>query len=265
MLTLRTTSLPFLLTLFTISCMNSPATQGQNQDPELTEVWEPQPEQVEPMDIFKDPPADATVLFDGTSFDHWESANGSDVEWILEDGAMTVKAGTGAIRTRDSFGDVHLYIEWRAPEVIEGEGQGRGNSGIFLQDRYELQVLDNWNNPTYANGMAGSIYKQHIPLANPAKRPGEWQTYEIFFKAPIFNDQQELEEPARMTVLLNGILVQNNVEIFGTTVFRGRPSYEYHQKDKIQLQDHSNPVSFRNIWIRELNEEIIQADGISPQ
>src|SRR5690625_5290038 len=119
MLTLRTTSLPFLLTLFTISCMNSPATQGQNQDPELTEVWEPQPEQGEPMDIFKDPPADATVLFDGTSFEHWESANGTDVERILEDGAMTVKAGTGAIRTRDSLKDVHLYTECNTQEVNE--------------------------------------------------------------------------------------------------------------------------------------------------
>ncbi|MDI6401348.1 DUF1080 domain-containing protein [Balneolaceae bacterium ANBcel3] len=231
-------------------------------DPELTEIWDPQPPVVSPVPVSGEPPEDAIILFDGTSLDAWESVDGSAPEWTLENGYMTVQPGTGDIKTRQNFSDVQLHIEWRAPEVIVGEGQGRGNSGVFLQERYEVQVLDNWENPTYSNGMAGSIYKQHIPLANPAKRPGEWQTYQIFFKSPVFDNEGNIETPARFTVLLNGVLIQNNVEVFGNTRYIGAPSYEVHGPAGIRLQDHGDYVSFRNIWIRELDEEIRFKDGI---
>jgi hypothetical protein len=235
---------------------------GEIRDPEITEIWEPQPPVVQPVEVNGEPPEDAIILFDGTSLDNWERRDGSDVLWTLGDGYMTVTPRTGDITSKQKFKDIQLHIEWRAPEVINGEGQGRGNSGIFLQERYEVQVLDNWENLTYSNGMTGSIYKQHIPLANPAKRPGEWQTYQIFFKSPVFNGDGELEKPARITVLLNGILVQNNVEIYGNTVYIGEPSYSAHGEAGIRLQDHGDYVSFRNIWVRELNEEIRFRDGI---
>lgn len=252
--------LPIFLLLLasTAYCQNN----EEMTDPELTEIWEPQPPVVEPGQVSIEPPEDAIILFDGSSLENWESVNGSEVEWVLEDGVMTVEPGSGDIISRQHFKDIQLHIEWRAPEEIDGEGQGRGNSGVFLQNRYEIQVLDNWENPTYSNGMAGSVYKQHIPLANPAKRPGEWQSYDIFFKSPVFDDNGEVETPARVTVLLNGVLVQNNVEIFGNTVYRGAPSYESHEADGIRLQDHSDLVSFRNIWVRELDEEIRFKDGI---
>lgn len=243
----------------TANCQN---TNDEITDPEETEIWEPKPPIVEPGQVTIEPPGDAIILFNGSSLENWESVNGSSAEWVLEDGYMTVQPGSGDIKTRQDFKDIQLHIEWRAPEEIDGEGQGRGNSGIFLQERYELQVLDNWDNPTYSNGMAGSIYKQHIPLANPAKRPGEWQSYDIFFQSPVFDDDGEVENPARITVLLNGVLVQNNVEIFGDTEYIGPPSYESHDAAGIRLQDHSNLVSFRNIWVRELDEEIRFTDGI---
>lgn len=232
------------------------------QSPAETEVWEPEPAVVEPGSISISPPSDALILFDGSSLDKWQSMDGSDAEWTLEAGIMTVQAGSGDIKTRQSFKDFQLHLEWRAPSVVRGEGQGRGNSGVFLQERYEVQVLDNWENRTYSNGMAGSIYKQYIPLANPAKRPGEWQSYDIFFKAPRFDSAGNTESPARVTVILNGVLIQNNVELFGPTQYIGAPEYEAHGPAGIQLQDHGNPVSFRNIWIRELDEEIISSDGI---
>ena len=252
--------LPVILLLMAtvVNCQNT----NEITDPELTEIWEPQPPVVEPVDVHGEPPEDAVILFDGTSLDNWVGADGSEPQWIVEDGHMTVNPGTGGITTRQEFSDIQLHIEWRAPEVIDGEGQGRGNSGIFLQERYEVQVLDNWENPTYSNGMNGSIYKQHIPLANPAKRPGEWQTYQIFFKSPVFDENGDVEEPAYITVMLNGVLIQNNVEIFGNTEYIGPPSYEEHGPAGIHLQDHSDRVSFRNIWIRELDEEIRFKDGI---
>ena len=247
-----------LVTAVVANCQQS----GDDRNPELTEIWEPQPPVVQPVEVNGEPPEDAIILFDGTSLDNWERRDGSEPIWTLGDGYMTVTPRTGDITSKQKFKDIQLHIEWRAPDVIDGEGQGRGNSGIFLQERYEVQVLDNWENPTYSNGMAGSIYKQHIPLANPAKRPGEWQTYQIFFKSPVFSDNGELEKPARITVLLNGILVQNNVEIFGNTVYIGEPAYSAHGEAGIRLQDHSDYVSFRNIWVRELNEEIRFRDGI---
>ena len=166
---------------------------------------------------------------------------------------MTVEPGTGSISTKDSFGDMQFHVEWRTPTEIVGESQGRGNSGVFLMERYEVQVLDSYENRSYSNGQAASIYKQHIPLANASRAPGEWQTYDIVFMAPRFGSDGNLERPATMTVLHNGVLVQNHVEIAGPTVFRGSPRYEAHApKAPLQLQDHRNFVSYRNIWVRKL-------------
>ena len=223
------------------------------QKPEETEVWEPEPEVVTPGATAHHPPSDAIVLFDGKDLSKWVGEEGKEPEWIVEDGAMTVVKGTGAIRTKQGFGSVQLHIEWRAPSVVEGEGQGRGNSGIFLQDRYEVQVLDSYNNRTYSNGQAGSIYKQHIPLANANRPPGEWQTYDIIYTAPIFDASGKLARHAYVTVIHNGVLVQDHVALRGPTQYIGQPEYEAHEdKLPLQLQDHSNPVSYRNIWIREL-------------
>ena len=166
---------------------------------------------------------------------------------------MTVTPGSGEITTKESFGDCQLHIEWRAPSVVKGEGQGRGNSGIFLMSQYELQILDNYNNKTYSNGQAASIYKQLIPLANACRPPGEWQTYDVIFTAPTFNEHGILKTPARITVLHNGVLVQNNATIWGGTQYIGIASYDAHaDKLPIILQDHGDLVSFRNIWIRNL-------------
>ncbi len=220
--------------------------------PALTEVWEPEPAKVDPGND-NQPPSDAIVLFDGTNFEHWDSANeGEEVAWQIDNRAMTVSPKTGAIQTKESFGDIQLHIEWRSPEVINGKGQGRGNSGIFLQKRYEIQVLDSYENRTYSNGQAGSIYKQSMPLVNATKKPGEWQTYDIIYTAPVFDENDQLKYPARVTILHNGVLIQNNVMIMGATKYIGLPQYKAHGKAPILLQDHGDPVSFRNIWVRPL-------------
>lgn len=223
------------------------------QKPEETEVWEPEPEVVTPGATAHHPPSDAIVLFDGKDLSKWVGEEGKEPEWKVEDGAMTVVKGTGDIRTKQGFGSVQLHIEWRAPSVVEGEGQGRGNSGIFFQDRYEVQVLDSYNNRTYSNGQVASIYKQHIPLANASRPPGEWQTYDIIYTAPIFDASGKLARHAYVTVIHNGVLVQDHVALRGPTQYIGQPEYEAHEDQlPLQLQDHSNPVSYRNIWIREL-------------
>lgn len=224
-------------------------------EPEDTEVWQPEPAIVVPADSgFA--PSDAIVLFDGGDLDHWRHVDGGTVEWTSEDGVMTVVAGSGDIETVQGFGDVQLHIEWRTPQIVSGEGQGRGNSGIYLQSRYEVQVLDSYQNRTYSNGQAASIYKQHIPLVNASRPPGEWQSYDIVFLAPRFAAAGSLERPAFITVFHNGVLVQNHVEIHGETLYRGRPAYTPHRaRQPLRLQDHSNPVSFRNIWIRELDSD----------
>lgn len=226
---------------------------GQS-DPKATEVWEPVPKIITPV-IGNKPPSDALVLFDGKDLSQWQTEkDGSPAKWKLEkDGAMTVQKGTGNIQTRQGFSSCQLHVEWRTPSQMEGEGQGRGNSGIFLMGLYELQILDSYNNATYSNGQAGSIYKQHIPLVNASLKPGEWQEYDIIFTAPTFKADGTLASPARFTVLHNGVLIQNNVEVKGSTVYIGQPSYKAHSdKEPIVLQDHGNPTSFRNIWIREL-------------
>lgn len=229
------------------------ATAQDEPKPEDTEVWEPEPEVVTPGKQ-EGPPSDALVLFDGTGFDQWESEEGGEAKWELEDGVMTVKAGTGNIQTRQEFTDFQLHIEWRTPAKVKGEGQGRGNSGIFMQGRYELQVLDSYENRTYSNGQAASIYKDGIPLVNACLPPGEWQTYDVIYTAPRFNDDGSVKSKARITVLHNGVLVQNNFEIAGLTLYIGEHHYEDggHGPGPIKLQDHGNPVSYRNIWIREL-------------
>lgn len=220
--------------------------------PELTEIWEPEPQKIDPGNS-SIPPSDAIVLFDGTGFNEWESVNGGNVQWALENGIMTVNPKTGSIRTKQSFGDVQLHVEWRSPAQVQGEGQGRGNSGIFLQSLYEVQVLDSYNNRTYSNGQAGSIYKQHMPLVNASREPGEWQVYDIIYSAPVFSEDGSVKYPAKITVLHNGVLIQNNVNIKGETKYIGLPKYTKHGKGPIILQDHSDKVSFRNIWVRELD------------
>jgi hypothetical protein len=220
-------------------------------DPKLTEVWEPVPPKVAPGED-NAPPSDAIVLFDGKDLNEWTNAQGGNAEWIVEDGAMTVKPRTGAIKTKQKFSDFQLHIEWRTPTEIVGEGQGRGNSGIFMMERYELQVLDSYESKTYPNGQAASMYKQSMPLVNATKAPGEWQTYDVIFMAPEFTEKGHLKTPARITVLHNGVLVQNSFELRGPTEYNRIPMYEAHGPGSIVLQDHGNPVSFRNIWIREL-------------
>lgn len=217
----------------------------------VTEIWEPVPETVDaPADA---PPSDAVVLFDGTSLDAWESVEGGAAPWDVEEGVMTVARGSGAIRTKESFCDAQLHIEWRSPAEIEGfDGQDRGNSGVFFQELYEVQVLDSSDNPTYANGQAASVYKQHMPLVNASRGPGEWQEYDIIFDAPEFSDEGDLEKPAYITVFHNGVVVQNHVELQGGTVWIGYPQYQAHGCAPIQLQDHDSSVSYRNIWIRPM-------------
>lgn len=241
---LRIYLIPFLITL---CCFTSYA-----QNPEDTEVWEPEPEIVAPGYSYASPPADAIVLFSENNLDHWIGKNNGEAPWIIEGNHFTVKPGTGAIQTRKKFNDFQLHIEWRSPLVVKGDGQGRGNSGIFLQGRYEVQVLDSYNNRTYSNGQAASIYKQAIPLVNVTQPTGKWNSYDIIYTAPRFNTNGELTSPAYVTVLHNGVVVQNHTEIKGSTKFIGAPSYKAHGAGPIMLQDHSNPVSFRNIWIREL-------------
>jgi len=231
--------------------------QGTDYKPEDTEVWQPVPPVVTPGKTNTLAPSDAIVLFDGTNMDEWVVPEGTF--WDVDEGVVTVRASAEklevptAIRTKKSFGDMQLHIEWRAPEKVEGEGQRRGNSGIFLQSRYELQIQDNYQNATYVNGQAGSIYKQIPPLVNACRKPGEWQTYDVFYTAPTFDSIGLLLSPAYVTVIHNGILVQNHAEIKGSIRFVGLPHYEPHGKLPLGLQDHGNPVSFRNIWVRDLS------------
>ena len=221
------------------------------KEPKATEVWSPESRVVTPAKN-NAPPSDAIVLFDGKNLGEWTSMNNAKAEWKVADDCMTVVKGKGNIKTKKEFGDIQLHIEWRTPAVVEGKGQGRGNSGVFLQERYEVQVLDNYKNKTYSNGQAGSVYKQHIPLVNACKGPGEWQTYDIIYTAPKFNKDGIKVSSAFLTVIHNGVLVQNHVEVKGTTVNVGQPKNIAHGKASIILQDHSNPVSYRNIWVREL-------------
>ncbi len=195
------------------------------------------------------PPCDAVVLFDGTDLSHWNGAE----KWTVKDGAIT--AGPGALSSKDVFGDCQVHIEWATAEEITGDGQGRCNSGVFLMGTYEIQVLDSYDNETYFDGQCGAIYKQHPPLVNACRKPGEWQTYDIIWKAPRFDDQGQLTSPAVVTVLHNGVLIQNHFELLGDTPYHRAPAYKAHpDKGPIGLQYHGNPVRFRNIWVREVKE-----------
>lgn len=199
------------------------------------------------------PPSDAVVLFDGSGLDAWETPDGESAPWAVRDGTFEVVPGTGAIRTREGFGDVQLHIEWSAPDPAEGEDQDRGNSGVFLMDQYEVQILDSYENDTYADGQAAAVYGQYPPLVNAMRPPGEWNTYDIVFHRPRFDGDGELLEPAYVTVIHNGVLVQDHEALTGPTGHYSRPDYQTHaDRLPISLQDHDHPVRFRNVWLREL-------------
>lgn len=226
------------------------------------EQWEPAVPVVAPVATSGAAPAGALVLFAGSDLSEWVSSRDKGpADWNLADGVLTVNKASGNIETRRRFRNYQLHIEWRVPANITGAGQARGNSGVFLAATgtgdagYEVQILDSWRNPTYVNGQAGAIYKQHPPVANPARPPGEWQNYDITWIAPVFGNDGALKSPARVTLLFNGVLVQNDVALLGETRFIGKPGYKAHGPAPIMLQAHadpSEPVSFRNIWLREL-------------
>lgn len=228
-----------------------------------TEFYSPVPPVVTPGASYGEPPSDAIILFDGKNLDQWVDSKDTTAKakWILSDNVITVNKSAGDIQTKRRFTDYQLHIEYRIPSNITGSGQARGNSGIFLAalpgdpGGYELQVLDNYNNKTYVNGQVGSLYKQAVPLANACRKPGEWQTYDVIWTAPRFNDHGILQSLARATVFHNGVLVQNNTMLVGETPYIGQPSYRVHGPAPIRLQMHgdkSEPISYRNIWVREL-------------
>lgn len=240
-----------LLLIVTVGCYAQNQTR-ESLDPKVTEVWEPRVTKITPGANAGEAPSDAIILFGGKDLNEWTSLSGEPSRWEVKDGAFTVTPSTGDIKTKRTFGDFQLHIEWRAPSVIKGEGQGRGNSGIFLQERYELQVLDSYESQTYSNGQAGSIYKQSIPLANANRKPGEWQVYDIVYTAPRFSENGRVLIPAYITAFLNGVIVQNHTQILGPTEYKGLPVYVSHGKASLKLQDHGDLVSYRNIWVREL-------------
>jgi hypothetical protein len=258
--------------LFLFAQMAHSQNQNVDWDPVLTEDWTPVDDSVSTTGYFGEPPSDAIILFDGTDLSQWEAAPGyfasmsgvpdyirevqkhtGPAPWTVEDVVMTVVPGSGNIKTKQGFTDFQLHIEWKTPSEIDGDGQGRGNSGVFLQGLYEIQVLDSWQNPTYPNGQAGSIYKQTAPMVNASRPPGEWQSYDIYYYAPRFDDDGKLVRPAYVTVIHNGVLIHHNQKIEGPTCYIGLSHYEPHPKKMpVGLQDHGDYVSFRNIWIREL-------------
>ena len=220
------------------------------------EIWTTVPE-VTPGAFTNDAPSDAIVLYNGKDFAAFHGRDGKKIGWKIDpDGALTDVKGAGDLITNQSFGDCQLHVEFRTPATVKGEGQSRGNSGVYLMGLYEIQVLDSYRNPTYSNGQAAAVYKQHIPLVNASRMPGQWQAYDIIFKAPVFKEDGSLEKPATVTVLHNGVLVQNNVTIVGPTDWVIKPVYKKHDsKLPLFFQDHGddgNPISYRNIWIRPL-------------
>ena len=243
--------LVLLAGLLTVGAQAANAPAG---DPKATEVWSPVPVKVTPAATAGAPPSDAIVLFDGKHLNAWKSEkDGGPAKWRVERGELVVAPGTGDIQTRASFGDVQLHVEWYAPRLpADKVDQDRANSGVFLQDVYEVQVLDTFENKTYVNGQAGAIYKQYPPLVNANLPAGQWQTYDIIFTAPRFASDGSVKSPARMTVLQNGVLIQNNVSLKGATAYIGAPIYKAHGDMPIRLQDHSHEVRFRNIWLRKL-------------
>lgn len=249
------------LSLIAMVCVSVNAQEKKYPEPEamrpgMTEFWTPQPKVVTPGNAkTSSAPSDAIVLFDGKDLSKWENSKGEAAGWRVHDGIITVDKKSGDIRTKQKFNNFQLHIEWCVPQNITGESQARGNSGVFLQGMYEVQVLDNYKNESYANGSAGSIYKQSAPLVNAMRKPGEWNVYDIIYTAPIFKEDGTYLYRPRVTILHNGILVQNNTEILGTTEYIGIPRVVKHGDGPIILQSHgdpSDPISFRNIWIRPL-------------
>ena len=244
-----------------IGLMVSSAALAQDK-PEDTEVWAPTPAKVTPATTVGEAPSDAIMLFDGDDLDQWVSAlDKSPAGWTVAGGVVTVNKARGNIETKRVFQDYQLHLEWRIPADITGTGQARGNSGVFLASTgprdqgYEVQILDSYENATYVNGQAASVYKQHPPLANASRKPGEWQSYDIVWRAPRFGANGALASPATVTVIHNGVLVQDNAVVAGVTVYIGKPAYKAHGAAPIKLQAHgdpSAPISFRNIWVREL-------------
>ena len=257
------TSRPVLAVLALLAASQLPAQQTTSRPmrPEDTEVWQPVPKVVAPGRTDRDPPADAIVLFGGANLDEWLSASDSSpAKWTVANGVVTVNKRAGDIRTKRSFRNYQLHLEWLVPAGITGTSQLRGNSGVFLAwgpgSSYELQIVDSYENPTYVNGQAASVYKQHPPLVNAMRKPGEWQTYDVVWTAPVFNDDGSVKSPAYVTAFHNGVLVQNHFPLLGVTKNTGLPEYTKHGPAPIMLQAHqdpSAPISFRNIWLRELN------------
>ena len=247
---------------FLTTSLAAQAPQTAKPRPEDTEVWKPEPKIVTPGATPSAAPSDAIVLFDGKNLDEWvATADKSAAGWTVADGVLTVNKKAGNIETKRRFHNYQLHIEWQIPADIAGEGQGRGNSGLFLASTgagdagYELQILDSFNNKTYVNGQAGSIYKQGIPLANAMRKPGEWQVFDVIWTAPTFNADGSVKTPAYVTAFQNGVLIQNNFPLKGETLYIGPPVYKAFDGAPIKLQSHgdpSKPISFRNIWIREL-------------
>ncbi|AEW00747.1 protein of unknown function DUF1080 [Niastella koreensis GR20-10] len=245
----------FLFSCILLLCVyaSQAQTAPRQGDPKLTEYWDPEVKVITPGKTNADPPSDAIILFGGQNADAWAAKDNSAAKWKVADGILTIVPGTGEIHTKQGFGDCQLHIEWRIAADVKGESQARGNSGIFFMGRYELQVLDSYKNRTYSNGQAGSIYKQLPPLVNASRGPGEWQTYDVIFTAPRFNEDGVVKSQAHITVLHNGVLVQNDAHLWGGTQYIGTPTYEKHgDKEPLVLQDHGNTTSFRNIWIRPL-------------
>jgi len=228
---------------------------------EVHDSTRPQPTVITPgtastQDAAGKAPSDAVVLFDGKDLSKWVAdKDGGEPKWTVTDGAITVVPKTGNLRSKDEFRDVQLHIEFKHPTDVAGKSQGRSNSGVFLMGMYELQVLDNYKSETYADGMVGAVYGQYSPLVNAAREPGQWQSYDVIFRAPRY-EGEKVVKPARMTVLLNGVVVQDNVELLGPVKHKGLAEYPktHPEKGPIKLQEHGNPLSFRNIWVRELKE-----------
>lgn len=250
-------SLILVFTL-TINAQDKKYPEQEPMKPAMSEYWQPQPPIVKPGNQgihAVSAPSDALVLFDGKDLSKWENMKGEAAEWTVHDGVFTVNKGTGDIQTKARFNDFQLHLEWRTPEGITGESQSRGNSGVLLQGVYEIQILDNYENETYVNGQTGSVYKQAAPLANAMNPPGEWNVFDIIYTAPTFKKDGTYRTNPQVTVIQNGVLLQNNTTILGTTQYIGFPKVREHGAGPIRLQDHgdpSEPISFRNIWIREL-------------